>query len=326
MTDGSRSKWRLLAVYWLAQSAVIYVGWSVLFCNDADDFAKLPHVWVDEEYAPWAFLAVVLITAGQVAFVLPVRPPRDGAPGRLAMLARHAVAGLAAGAIAGLCTAGLMVSPELFRVIQWSSPLNGWAVIWGAFGTVAVVTTGVLMVRCRDRTPIGISIGVAAMASAALLIGLASGVIEACELIRGDELDDGFYALAILGGLGVGWMVGTPLIAAFVRAGPRETRLQRLAARLFLGTVIEAVAIIPLDVMVRRRTDCYCGEGTFWSLTFCGSVGVLMLGPGIFLLLGRRRKRWLAGRCEICDYDMSGCMDAGRCPECGAGWKKDAVR
>jgi hypothetical protein len=166
-----------------------------------------------------------------------------------------------------------------------------------------------------------VSIAVAAMASAALLIGLASGAIETCELIVGGELDGGSYALAILGGLSGGWLVGTPLIAAFVRAGPRESRLQRLAARLFLGTVVEAVAIIPLDVMVRRKTSCYCGEGTFWSLTFCGSVGVLMLGPAVFLLLGRRRKRWLSGRCEVCEYDMSGCMDAERCPECGAGWR-----
>jgi len=36
--------------------------------------------------------------------------------------------------------------------------------------------------------------------------------------------------------------LGPPLLIAFVRRGPRESRLQRLASRLFLGTIVEAVA------------------------------------------------------------------------------------
>ena len=90
----------------------------------------------------------------------------------------------------------------------------------------------------------------------------------------------------------------------------------------FLGTLVEVGLTVPIDVMVRRRTSCYCAESTMWGLSICWAVGTLILGPVIWLaLLGKRRKRWYGGHCESCGYDMNGCMTAERCPECGSGWK-----
>jgi hypothetical protein len=129
----------------------------------------------------------------------------------------------------------------------------------------------------------------------------------------------------LLGPLLIGWAAATPLVVRFTKGGRREDRLGRIASRLFLGTVIEVVAIVPLDVMVRRKTDCYCGRGTFWAFLACGTAGLAALGPAVLLpLIARRRKRWYAGDCDACGYDMSGTMGAERCPECGAGWREGA--
>jgi hypothetical protein len=117
-------------------------------------------------------------------------------------------------------------------------------------------------------------------------------------------------------------LVFTPLIVAFLRQDDTESALARLASRLFLGTVIEVVALIPLDIMVRRKTSCFCGQGTFIALTTCFGIGTLLAGPAAWLpLLARRRKRWYRGHCPRCAYDMRGCLKAPHCPECGTGWR-----
>ncbi len=118
------------------------------------------------------------------------------------------------------------------------------------------------------------------------------------------------------------WAVATPLLIAFVRAGRKETVLARLSRRLLIGTVVETALLIPLDVMVRRKTNCYCWAGTYWGLTLCGAIGVFALGPAVFLpVLARRRATWYGGHCGVCGYDMTGDMKAARCPECGTGWR-----
>jgi hypothetical protein len=122
--------------------------------------------------------------------------------------------------------------------------------------------------------------------------------------------------------IGVGWAVATPLLFAFARAGPKETVLARLSRRLLLGTIVEVALLIPLDVMVRRKTSCYCWAGTYWALTVCGAVGVFALGPAVFLpLVARRRRTWHAAHCPVCGYDMTGGLNAPKCPECGTGWR-----
>ncbi len=120
----------------------------------------------------------------------------------------------------------------------------------------------------------------------------------------------------------ISWCVATPLLIAFCKGGKREDLLHRLAGALFVGTIVEVAAIIPLDVLVRRKESCYCWAGTYIALLVAGGVGLVFLGPMILLpVLMRRRKRWYEGRCELCGYDMSATLKAERCPECGTGWK-----
>jgi hypothetical protein len=160
-------------------------------------------------------------------------------------------------------------------------------------------------------------LGIAAMVWALLLAGW-----SLLDLLGHEPTFSGWYlALPVA----LSWLVATPLLIAFCRKGPRESLLQRIAAWLFVGTIIEVLAIIPLDVMVRRRTNCYCDEGTYNALLVCTGVGLFALGPCICLpLLARRRKRWYEGRCDACGYDMRGSLHATHCPECGAGWRPGA--
>lgn len=182
------------------------------------------------------------------------------------------------------------------------------------------------------RRPFAISEAGTSLKASLIAAALAIALLTCAgiwALIEGMKLWEDFVDLPgagwiILGMIGFAWLLTTPLLLVFCRNAPRDSLIARLSTRLFLGTMIETAAIIPLDVMVRRRTDCYCGEATFLALTATGTVGLFAMGPAIFApLLARRRKRWWASRCESCGYDMSGNLRADRCPECGAGWRAD---
>lgn len=145
------------------------------------------------------------------------------------------------------------------------------------------------------------------------------------RVVTGDQDPQSTGEFVMLGALAVvglvAWAIATPLLIAFAKRSRKESALSRIASRLFLGTTIEIVAILPIDYMVRKRTDCYCAAGTFWALILAGTVGLFACGPAIVLpLLAKRRKRWYEGRCDACGYDLSGTPRVERCPECGAGW------
>lgn len=189
--------------------------------------------------------------------------------------------------------------------------------------------------------PLRFSIAVAGFAGATLALAIAATVVglltvfdeELVEWLFQDAWDF-FGALFIL--LLGAWVPMTILLWRFTRrrlqAGQTpESVLARISARLLMGSMVEAAAVIPFDIMVRRKTDCYCAMGTFWALTLCIGVGVFAAGPAIFLIvLSRRRQSWYAGRCASCGYDLRSLLTSGRgidrCPECGAGWKPDPLR
>ncbi len=176
----------------------------------------------------------------------------------------------------------------------------------------------------RTGRSVWLTMGAAGFAGAALLTAMcAAGAEVYATLLNGPEIVDWntmFWIVLVIQGLA--WAVATPLLVAFTKHERRETMLGRVASRLFTGSIVEVVAIVPLDVMVRRKHDCYCGAGTFWALVICCGVGAFALGPAIYLpILAKRRKRWYGGHCEICGYDMRGTPNADRCPECGSGWK-----
>lgn len=181
--------------------------------------------------------------------------------------------------------------------------------------------------RDRSGVPIWTSLLAAGFALACLATGAVLSVIQFLYNYAPDDwpvangMETGWFVTVVA----TSWLIGGLLIAAFCRPGAsRETFLARLASRLFLGTIIEAAAIIPLDVLVRKRENCYCWAGTYIALVICGALGLALFGPVIVLpVLVRRRKRWYAGHCDACGYDMSAALASDRCPECGAGWRPE---
>jgi hypothetical protein len=89
---------------------------------------------------------------------------------------------------------------------------------------------------------------------------------------------------------------------------------------LLAGTVVETVVVLPVDIMMRRRTECYCSTGTFYSLCLSAWALLWLCGPGAFLALtSRRRRAWAAEHCARCGY-AKGPSPGERCSECGMEW------
>ncbi|HMN41456.1 MAG TPA: hypothetical protein PKE29_11470 [Phycisphaerales bacterium] len=214
------------------------------------------------------------------------------------------------------------------------------------WGTLLLVIGGLMLLQTvlvwpvrkpRARSgrgwPLRLSIGAAALVGTMLAAAIFLGLATITQFNR--DLDPGwdasvtrwmFYAWCALS-----YVCGAALMFGFcsraLRRGERhESVLARLAAMLFTGTLVEAVAILPIDVMFRRKEDCYCFAGTFWAFTLLLGAGLVVIGPAVLLpMLMRRRKRWYASHCDCCGYDMTGLIESGRafdrCPECGAGWR-----
>ena len=95
---------------------------------------------------------------------------------------------------------------------------------------------------------------------------------------------------------------------------------RRIYKFLIAGTVLELLVTIPVDVHVRRRTQCYCGEGTFFAMVIGITLAVWSFGPGLVMLFLTRRlqRKGYFSICRKCTYDLRGQPPGSdHCPECG---------
>lgn len=209
-----------------------------------------------------------------------------------------------------------------------------WWSIVGPTALVLVALQGVFLLPMFSRRPprehrgksLTASLLVAGVLAGALTMGVGGGVLELIGLIGLPELlgstsvqkeDLWVIPLAMLA---VGWVVWSVLLLVFVRGIWADRTLGRLVGLLFAGTLMETIVILPLDVMVRRRTDCYCGTGTFMALSFCGLATLWLAGPGVVIaLLSHRHRRWRDDHCGTCGYPK-GPSPGPRCAECGSAW------
>jgi len=161
--------------------------------------------------------------------------------------------------------------------------------------------------------------------------GLATGLLLACmELVRlllnkdpGLEIDGtSGYVTWILIPLLASWTFWTILIIRFAhRRPPKNPRVLRRAVGWLLGaTILEVIVVLPLDIMVRRRTDCYCDTGTAHTLGLSAWALMWLSGPGIVLaVLSKRRQLWSDLYCPGCGYEK-GPSPGEKCPECAHSW------
>lgn len=108
----------------------------------------------------------------------------------------------------------------------------------------------------------------------------------------------------------------------FMRRRRTESFLARLAAALFLGSLVEFLAAIPRLELVKRKESCTCATFTFFSMMLSCTVGFIVLGPMILLILFSRRTRAASrGFCPVCGFAMHAAGNPEKCPACGSGWK-----
>lgn len=318
---------RLILAYWLVQSVMVYVSWPLLACTSFSDVQYLRNDLLDFDWIATGLTIVAAVTMLQLVFVLPVRAPRraDGRRQRVPIWVKLLLASSVSTPI-GVFGVMLHQAVDLLD-LEDMLPVRlepEW-VFWLCWLAGLLPAIPVVSWVCRRNLPPIISAYIAGACTGLLAYAFVIAMGSLFQLSTGVEPSPATWAL--LGGLPMilGWVVGTPLLLAFIRKRDTETALKRLASLIFLGTAVETLAIIPIDVFVRRKSSCYCAEGSYWALVTLVPLGFLALGPMIFLVAGsKRRKRWEMGHCEICGYDMSGLPKAERCPECGAGWKAPA--
>jgi hypothetical protein len=166
--------------------------------------------------------------------------------------------------------------------------------------------------------------------------GLMVGILATCALALGADFlvatnvitnyyaqpDPGFFLVPGLIAILAVWAVSTPLIVAFMQRGHRDQRLCQIAASIFLGTVVEALASISVMRLIARKQDCVCATFSFLAAFLSMAIGFILLGPAIFLVIFWRRSRLgHRTRCQACGYVLPPLAHRDRCPICGAGWK-----
>jgi hypothetical protein len=120
--------------------------------------------------------------------------------------------------------------------------------------------------------------------------------------------------------LAISWALWSLALLSFARRRMGRGVLSRTIGLLLGGTIVEVIVVLPIDVMIRRRTDCYCGTGTFFAMVLSAWALLWLAGPGIVIAAcSKRRDAWWDLHCESCGY-AKGPSPGARCPECGHEW------
>ena len=115
----------------------------------------------------------------------------------------------------------------------------------------------------------------------------------------------------------VSWMFWSWLLWVFVQRRHKDpSSLVRITGWLFAGTFFELLLAVPLMLIVRRRTDCYCATGSFGALILSIMGCLWLCGPGIVIALIWRKRPWIKDHCFHCGYPRK-VAGASICSECG---------
>jgi MFS family permease len=184
--------------------------------------------------------------------------------------------------------------------------------------------------RPRARRSRGVPVWLSLTAGAALAAALLGGFVAAVHHALGDRSNQ-TYAIAGAAVAAVAWPIGTLLFVLLVRARPRESPewiATKMCRSILRGTAFEALAVVPLDVMIRKKSDCYCVAGSIIAWGVCIGVGVVVFGPAALLpAIARKRDLDYARKCDGCGAPSSDAVipegsayretQEARCGQCG---------
>jgi hypothetical protein len=232
----------------------------------------------------------------------------------------------------------------MFSPMQWEIGDTAFLLLVGIPASVlALSQVAFLVPLVRVRHPVGgkakslrLSLVAAGLVAALLTVGLLASFHAFSQVLVStasgrfdDPLDvELLDADVIVGGLAIAvvfsWLLWSVALMGFARRRAGNGVLGRTIGYLLGGTIVEVGIVLPIDIMIRRRTDCYCGSGTFWALCASGWALLWLAGPGILLaVISKRRRTWWELHCESCGYEK-GPRPAEKCPECGHSWTAQA--
>ena len=205
-----------------------------------------------------------------------------------------------------------------------------WWAMFGIPAVVIVVTQAVFLIPMFSKRPprgersmsLLLSLVIAAAVAAMLTFALMLGVTEFVQTVLEASLDlDDTLAMTVLVAALVGsWGFWSGILLVFSRGIWADRALGRLVGLLVGGTLLEVLVVLPLDIMVRRRTDCYCFAGTFFALCLAVIATLWLAGPGVVIaLMSKKHRLWRETHCERCGY-AKGPSPGPKCPECGYAW------
>jgi hypothetical protein len=167
--------------------------------------------------------------------------------------------------------------------------------------------------RPTRRRSIIVSQMAAALAGALLTFGLFATVLSAI-----DKWEVGLTGKVLWMVVACAWIFWL-LVFSLIWAWQPFSGFTRVYKLLIAGTILETLITIPVDIQVRKRNNCWCDQGTFWSLVITGSVALWSFGPGLVLLFLTRRlqRNGYFSLCQKCGHDLSSIQEK-RCPSCNA--------
>lgn len=204
---------------------------------------------------------------------------------------------------------------------------------WTDAGILAIIAVGIQAIfvipvlwnrppKAPQSRSLKISLIIAAAVASSLTFGLLFAFAEFSRTVleysvESDGSDGGVIVTAIIVG---SWVFWSALLLIFCKGIWADRLLGRVVGLLIAGTLLEALIVLPLDIMVRRRTDCYCFSGTLIALCFSAMATMWLAGPGIVIaLMSKKHRRWRESHCFRCGY-AKGPSPGPVCPECGFDW------
>ncbi len=220
--------------------------------------------------------------------------------------------------------------PFLVSLAYWQFDVTGkiWlvaiAAVWATL-TVAFLApiTGRVQLLQHGRS-LRSSVAVAVLMGS-VICGLIMGALIEGVLALMTSTEEEFYALQRLSAIAVisavigAWIVGGALWAFFLRRSASSRNpagLDLLLRRILAGTAVELVLGLPIALLIRRRSECYCSTATFFNFAFGTAALLWICGPWSVLFLTRKaRANWSRTACASCGYPRR--SGGSECSECG---------